>query len=96
MLPCTFTIVSPVGSVTVDQSVLTIPYNDEAVFNCTGLGGPNNQFSWTHVNSGVIVSNESDLIIEMTALDNAGEYICTVSNIAGSENITTTLNGLLG
>ena len=85
--------VSPFGSVTADPSEITIPFNGKAVFNCSALGGPDNQFTWTYLNTGDIVSNESDLIIEMATLNNAGEYECTVSNSAGSESVTTDLNG---
>ena len=87
-------IVSPAGSVTVQPTDITIPYYGDALFNCSGQGGPNNLYSWIHLSSGESVSNESELIIEIATLKDAGVYQCTVSNNAGKENTTANLNGM--
>ena len=88
-----FFTVSPVGSVTVDPVDLTVYYADDAVFNCSSQGGPNNEYLWTHLSTGDIVGSEPDLFVNMTMLSDGGTYQCSVSNLAGRENVTGFLNG---
>ena len=76
----------------VSPSEIEILYNDYAVFNCSALGGPNNQYMWLR-NGALIGHDEPDLIIGMATLDDEGVYQCVVSNMAGSENASATLNG---
>ena len=73
---------------------ITIPYYGDAIFNCSGQGGPNNIYSWIYLSSGENVSNVSQLMIEIATLDDAGIYQCTVSNAGGEESVKTTLNGM--
>ncbi len=72
---------------------LTVSYAGNSVFNCSSQGGPNNEYTWTHLSTGDIVGSEPDLVLNVTTLDDGGTYECTVSNLAGSENASTYLHG---
>ena len=61
-------------------------------FNCSSQGGPNNQYQWTHLESGQILSNAPELIITSVATDDEGYYECNVTNEAGSESAQASLN----
>ena len=68
-------------------------YADDAVFNCSSQGGPDNKYLWTHSSTGDIVGSEPDLFVNMTMLSDGGTYQCSVSNLAGEEYATGFLNG---
>ncbi len=78
-----FLVVSPINGVQINPSFIASLFNSTVMFNCTSVGGPNNQYEWTHVNTGNIIHNESNLIIESTSFENGGVYLCNVSNEAG-------------
>ena len=59
------------------------------------LGGPGNMFTWTKVGDNVLLVNDSELMLVDIMATDGGVYQCTVENLAGSENITVTLNGNL-
>ena len=77
-------LVSPEGSVTVEAVNMRLLYdpNESATLRCMASGGPNNTFMWFF--NGESIVNEKDTLY-VTELD-GGEYICQVSNAAGSEN----------
>ena len=78
-----------------DPIDLTVYYADDAQFNCSSQGGPNNRYQWTHLDTGSVVGNDSYLFLNMTMLNDEGTYQCSVSNAAGRENSTGFLNGML-
>ncbi len=68
---------------------------DESVtFNCTGMGGPNNFYQWTHIDTvREILGNDSELTIAQVAASNGGTYQCLVWNAAGNDTSTSDLLG---
>lgn len=89
-----YTSVSPEGSVEATPTIINGSRSDNATFSCFALGGPNNTFSWTHVRSNTVVTNDSELtLVDLMAL-NGGQYRCLVENPAGSGSTTVTLNGI--
>ena len=86
-------VVSPQGSVNVTPDRPNIQIGSNVLLNCSSLGGPNNQYRWIHVTSGAIAGNASRLSLNLTSLTQFGEYQCIVTNDAGSDNDTSTVNG---
>ena len=66
---------------------------DTQTFTCNAMGGPGNTFSWTRLSDGVTVSNLSFLTVNVEGEDDAGMYRCEVTNLAGNDSDTVTLNG---
>lgn len=64
--------------------------NAPATLNCLASGGPNNTFSWFV--DGQLIQNETATSLILYQVD-GGEYTCTVSNAAGSDNASITLTG---
>ena len=62
---------------------------DQLVLNCTSEGGPQLQYSWVFL--GESISNTSMLIIDIVNTSHGRDYICIVTNIAGSDNDTVTV-----
>lgn len=59
---------------------------------CSGLGGLNNQFSWTYLRTGVELVTMPTLDLLNVDILQAGQYQCTVSNQAGNDSAIYTLN----
>ena len=88
-----FFLVSPERSVSINPDVINAKLSDSVLLNCSSRGGPNNQYQWTHVSTGVIVGNESQLSLHLISVNQFGQYKCVASNNAGSDNDTSLLNG---
>ena len=58
-------------------------------FNCFALGGPDNTHVW--MRNGMIIGNESTLLVTDIDASSGGSYTCLVSNAAGSDSASTTL-----
>ena len=58
-------------------------------FNCYALGGPDNTHVW--MKNGMIIGNESTLVVTDIDASSGGTYTCLVSNAAGSGSASTTL-----
>ena len=87
-----FCIVSPEGSVEIDPSNIDASFDDNVTFICSSLGGPYNQYQWTHLETDNIVSNDPQLTISSVSFDNGGNYQCEVSNMAGNDIAVSSLN----
>ena len=74
--------VSPLGSVVVDPVNFTVNETDNVTFMCSGEGGPGNRYAWFFGGTGR--SNTTVLEVSNIAAENGGDYICEVSNAAGS------------
>ena len=85
--------VSPLGSVVTDP-VINARIGDTVVLNCGAKGGPNNQFTWTYLPSNEVITTEQAVEIKNMTELNGGDYVCNVSNEAGFEESTTTINGM--
>lgn len=93
---CSFSLaVSPEGSVRVviDPSEAVYDKGDNVLLTCSALGGPSNTFEWqlnylTLIGETESVLNRSDI----TATEDGGVYSCVVSNDAGSDMDTATVN----
>ena len=86
--------VSPEGSVAATPSFINANRTQQAVFTCSGDGGPDNMFQWVLTRDGSITSNTPELSLASTAMI-GGDYECTVSNQAGNESATVSLNGII-
>ena len=86
-----FTPVSPSVGVTPPQ--IDAQRNTAQTFVCSAEGGPRNMFSWTRPSDGAVISNSSELEIEVANASVGGTYQCTVENTAGNDSGTVLLNG---
>ena len=96
-----YIIVTPEGSLTIDNSNQTANDGDTVTFTCTTSTGPKNKFTWYKNNTAI--TNSSDLIITNTnrvstliissVVGNHGTYKCEVSNSAGEGSVNATLIG---
>ncbi len=64
-------------------------------FNCSALGGPGNMFSWMRLHDSMMVGNMSSLTVSVSSATDGGQYRCDVTNLAGNDFDTVTLNGEL-
>ena len=68
-------------------------FGDTISFNCSALGGPDNQYIWKHLTTSTVVGNEPQLTLSSVTFDDDGKYQCEVSNAAGNDTATSVLNG---
>ena len=64
---------------------------EQLELNCSSEGGPELEYTWTFSGSMIDNTNSSMLTIANLATSNGGEYTCSVSNDAGSDNDTITV-----
>ena len=85
--------VSPEGSVSSSPSPVLVSQTHNTTLNCSSSGGPDNMYQWFH--EGSILPGETNPTLTLTdvMVSNEGNYICRVSNAAGSENSTTAIVG---
>ena len=83
---------SPQGSVNVTPDRPNIQIGSNVLLNCSSLGGPNNQYRWIHVTRN-IAGNASQLSLNLSLLNQFGEYQCIVTNDAGSDNSSSLVYG---
>ena len=83
---------SPLGSVFITPSVNNLFEEQSVTLTCNACGGPKNGFQWNYTRTGVIVGMDSDYTLT-TSVETAGYYQCIVSNRAGSDDNTATVNG---
>ena len=85
--------VSPEGSVSSSPSPVLVSQTHNTTLNCSSSGGPDNMYQWFH--EGSILPGETNPTLTLTNVmaSNEGNYICRVSNAAGSENSTTAIIG---
>ena len=76
----------------IDPRVIDASFGDNVTFICSSLGGPYNQYQWTHLETDNIVSNEPELTVSSVLFNNGGNYQCEVSNMAGNEIAVSSLN----
>ena len=84
---------SPGGGVSALPIVINSFLGDTQTFTCNAFGGPGNTFSWTRLSDGVTVGNMSSLTVSVEGADDGGMYRCEVTNLAGNDSFTLTLNG---
>ena len=84
---------SPEGSVSSSLSPVLVSQTHNTTLNCSSSGGPDNMYQWFH--EGSILPGETNPTLTLTnvMVSNEGNYICRVSNAAGSENSTVVLIG---
>lgn len=82
--------VSPEGNLTatIDSYIHAVE-----MLTCGALGGPQNSFKWTKVESGLQVGLTAEINVTITSAFSGGEYECFVSNDAGNDSIRTIVNG---
>ena len=75
------------ATVSSDQQV----YNagQDAILNCSAMGGPGNVFQWQR--NGSDIENSSTLILSNVSAFTGGEYSCIVTNAAGNNTANLTL-----
>ena len=57
------------------------------------MGGPGNTFSWLRMLDGATVATDPLLTVDVGNASAGDEYVCTVTNAAGNDSATVTLNG---
>ena len=84
-----FIVVAPYETAVVGESL----YNqgDRLLLNCTSEGGPQLEYNWLFLDD--VISNSSIIIIDDINTSHIGNYTCTVSNDAGTDNDTITIYG---
>ncbi len=87
--------VSPEGSVTVLPKITNSFQGDIVTLTCSAMGGPRNLFLWTRLYNSFVVGNMSSLTVSVSSATDGGQYRCDVTNLAGNDSETTTLNGEL-
>ena len=87
-------LVSPEGSISAMPEIENSFDGDAVQFTCTAQGGPENEFVWRYLRTGETVSVTQQL--SLTSDESVGgQYQCEVSNLAGNDTATVTLNGKL-
>ena len=73
----------------------TYDNGDQLELNCSSEGGPDLVYSWRRNNdfSNETVTNTNTLTISDLVTVDGGDYTCTVTNDAGSNNTTVTVYG---
>ena len=96
-------VVSPNGSVQVDQEIVYVEYNQAFTIVCNGQGGPSNTHMWSSpddadVNITTVIDgytqSQSILSVDQAEPNHQGYYTCNVSNPAGYETATTLVVGM--
>ena len=84
--------VSPEGSVEVEAMNGTLLYdpNEPAILTCTARGGPSNTYTWFF--NGGLIENERIDTLNLDEVE-GGNYVCQVSNAAGSGSANIVLTG---
>ena len=65
---------------------------ENITLTCMGQGGPNNSYAWEQNGKALLGENENVLTLMNINGSSGGVYRCTVSNAAGSDSASTTLN----
>ena len=63
---------------------------EQLVLNCQSDGGPQLEYNW--IFSGSVIANTSTLTINNVNASNGGDYTCNVTNGAGEDSDTITVN----
>ena len=73
----------------------TYDNGDQLELHCSSEGGPDLEYSWSRTNTflATTTTNTSTLTISDLATVDGGDYTCTVTNDAGTETMTVTVNG---
>ena len=91
---CVFAAVSPEDTAVISPDGINATMRNEIyVLSCSAEGGPGNEFQWEKLGSSEIISNSSELEINVTDASVGGTYQCTVENMAGSSSAYATVNG---
>ena len=64
-------------------------YGSDIELNCASKGGRQLEYIWTFLDN--TIDNDAMLNINSATVSNGGNYICNVTNIAGSDINTTTV-----
>ena len=85
--------VSPQNSVRVLPDNDVFSDGDSVILTCLAEGGPGNRFEWSF-NESILQNDTSNILTlsNITAVDNGGQYNCTVTNDAGSDYDDTFVN----
>ena len=83
--------VSP-GNLVVSPSDMDSSVGDTIMLTCEAAGGPDNTFEWTGPTGGV-VGTTAMIDVPIESAQSGGTYTCTVSNAAGNNEETATIDG---
>ena len=89
-----FLLVSPKGSVLSSPPIL-VNQTDNITLTCTSMGGPDNMYQWFH--GGILLPGGTTptLTLNDVRASDEGDYMCRVSNIAGTGSSSSTVTGEL-
>ena len=65
---------------------------DVVIFNCSNSGGPSNSYQWLSNNTIISGENSSLLFLGQVNASDGGVYMCLVTNRAGNDTSSITLN----
>ena len=84
---------SPEGSVSSSPSPVLVSQTHNITLNCSSSGGPDNMYQWFHEDNILPGETNPTLTLTNVMVSNEGNYICRVSNAAGTENSSTLVVG---
>ena len=86
---------SPEGSVLSSPSPVMVNQTDNITLTCTSMGGPDNMHQWFH--GGILLPGGTTptLTLNDVRASDEGDYMCRVSNIAGTGSSNSTVTGEL-
>ncbi len=84
---------SPVGSVSVNPTLVNSRQENNETLTCTAQGGLGNTFTWTKLDNPAFTRMTTNITIMVMAASDGGVYQCSVVNSAGNDTAQTALNG---
>ena len=82
---------APEANLTEESINRTYEVGDTATLVCTSSGGPNNTYQWLANGENLHGQNFDTLTLPNVTASTGGIYTCMVSNIAGSNNASTSV-----
>ena len=82
-------IVSNRGTVVISPTNGSFNIGDDVSLTCSGMGGPRNMFRWYRNDTELLGQNDATLTLVNITVDDGDEYMCVITNAAGSSNTTT-------
>ena len=86
---CFFSLVAPEANLTEPSINRTYYEGAIAALVCTSTGGPNNTYRWLKNEENLHGQDSDTLTLSNVTASTGGVYTCMVSNIAGSNNVST-------
>ena len=76
-----------------NATITEVTVNNVVTYTCYADGSPNNFYQWIRLRDNEVVSMIQNLTLDNTDPLDGGDYLCTITNIAGNATTMTTHNG---